>query len=97
MSNFNGRRVFSVAKPRAAAFVMNLDTIQSRIAEETKKAQEATAKHGAASQEAKVLWDVVEELEAEASHMRANTSPVDPLEEYCKESPEADECRTYED
>lgn len=76
---------------------MNLETIQTRIAEETKKAKEATEKHGAESKEAKVLWDVVEELEAEASHMRANTTPTDPLEEYCKEAPEADECRTYED
>lgn len=77
--------------------MMNLETIQSRIAEETQKAKEASAKHGAQSQEAKVAWDVVEELEAEASHMRANVTPTDPLEEYCKETPEADECRTYED
>jgi len=39
--------------------------------------------------------DFVEELEAERSHQKAN-GPVDPLDKFCEESPEADECRTYE-
>lgn len=77
--------------------MMNLETIQTKIQEELKKAQEASNTFGATSQEAKYAWDVVEELEAEASHMKANTQKADPLEEYCKDSPEADECRTYED
>eukprot|EP00741_Cyanophora_paradoxa_P006333 tig00000980_g6140.t1 len=34
-------------------------------------AREATAKFGATSKEARVAWDTVEELEAEASHMRS--------------------------
>lgn len=89
-------RSWSVAKPRAA-FMMNLETIQSRITEEMKKAEEATAKYGKDSQEARVAWDVVEELEAEASHLKSNQTKSDPLEEFCKEAPEADECRVYED
>lgn len=40
--------------------------------------------------------DAVEELEAEASHQK-NAEKKDPLEEYCEDVPEADECRTYED
>lgn len=95
VSSFNGIRVWSVVKPRAAV-MMNLETIQTKIQEETKRAEEASSKYGADSKEARVAWDVVEELEAEASHMRANQSTEDPLEEFCKDSPEADECRTYD-
>lgn len=87
-----------VAVPRArAAVMMNLDTIQTKIQEEVKKAEEATAKFGKGSKEAALAWDVVEELEAEASHIKANQGSNDPLEKYCEESPEADECRVYED
>lgn len=87
--------MWSVAKPRAA-IMMNLETIQTQIQEETKKAEEAAAKFGSDSKEARVAWDVVEELEAEASHMRANQKSSDPLEEFCEGSPEAEECRTYD-
>lgn len=76
---------------------MNLDTIQTKIAEEMKNAQEATAKFGKGSKEAALAWDIVEELEAEASHLKANKGTEDPLEKFCEESPEADECRVYED
>lgn len=89
-------RAWTVAKPRAAV-MMNLETIQSRIQEEMKKAEEAVAQYGKDSKEARVAWDIVEELEAEASHLRGNQTKTDPLEEFCKESPEADECRVYED
>lgn len=75
---------------------MNLDTIQTRIAEEMKNAQEATKKYGKESKEAAMAWDVVEELEAEASHLKANKGTEDPLDKYCQDSPEADECRVYD-
>lgn len=39
--------------------------------------------------------DVVEELEAEASHQKAKPKQ-DPLDQYCEDTPEADECRTYD-
>lgn len=76
---------------------MNLDTIQVKIQEELKKAQDATQQFGKGSKEAALAWDVVEELEAEASHIKANKGSNDPLEKFCEESPEADECRVYED
>jgi len=76
---------------------MNLETIQGKIAEEMQKAQDATSKYGKNSKEAALAWDVVEELEAEASHLKANKGSDDPLEKYCEDSPEADECRVYED
>jgi len=44
-------------------------------------------------------WDNVEELAAEVSHKKAklkdNPSATDPLEQFCDENPEADECRVY--
>lgn len=76
---------------------MNLETIKTKIAEEMKKAQYAQDTYGKASKEAALAWDVVEELEAEASHLKANAPSSDPLEKFCEEAPEADECRVYED
>jgi CP12 domain len=95
-SQFGGARVIAAPQARAV-MTMNLETIQVRIQEEMKKAQEATAKFGKSSKEAAVAWDLVEELEAEASHMKSKQGPVDPLEKYCEDVPEADECRVYED
>ena len=73
-----------------------LESIQTKIAEEMKKAEEVTAKFGKTSKEAALAWDVVEELEARASDIKANAPSNDPLEKYCEETPEADECRTYD-
>lgn len=45
-----------------------------------------------------VAWDEVEELHAEASHQRDKKKTTsDPLEQYCTDNPETDECRVYED
>merc|ERR1712060_607153 len=43
-----------------------------------------------------VAWDNVEEISAEISHKKS-AKKVDPLEDYCDDNPEADECRVYED
>merc|ERR1711959_60164 len=43
-----------------------------------------------------VAWDNVEEISAEISHKKAKAK-VDPLEDFCDDNPEADECRVYED
>jgi hypothetical protein len=42
-------------------------------------------------------WDELEELSAAASHVRDRQKGADPLEEFCKDNPETDECRMYED
>lgn len=73
---------------------IRMDSIQAKIAEEMKKAEEATAKFGKSSKEAAMAWDVVEELEQNASRNKAG--PVDPLDKFCEDVPEADECRTYD-
>ncbi|KAG8081718.1 hypothetical protein GUJ93_ZPchr0014g47602 [Zizania palustris] len=47
--------------------------------------------------ECATAWDKVEELIVAASHVRGRKKDSDPLEEYCKDNPETNECRTYED
>ncbi|DBA87928.1 TPA: CP12 domain [Trebouxia sp. C0004] len=42
-------------------------------------------------------WDEVEELSASAADKKQAKSTSDPLEQYCDDNPEADECRVYED
>ena len=39
----------------------------------------------------------VEEISAAESHKKANEKAVDPLEKFCGDNPDADECRVYED
>lgn len=53
-----------------------------------------TAK-GDDSPECAAAWDVVEELQATASHQQVNAKT--PFQRYCEENPEADECRLYDD
>ncbi|CAF1797809.1 hypothetical protein Bca4012_028315 [Brassica carinata] len=50
------------------------------------------------SGECVAAWDEVEELSAAASHARdkKKAGGSDPLEEYCSDNPETDECRTYD-
>lgn len=46
-------------------------------------------------------WDNVEELSAAAAHKKVafENDPVsnDPLEQFCDDNPDADECRVYDD
>mmetsp|Transcript_7395 Transcript_7395/g.13348 ORF Transcript_7395/g.13348 Transcript_7395/m.13348 type:complete len:114 (-) Transcript_7395:115-456(-) len=85
----------AVAK-RGSVLMMAAPDLQERIKAAMAEAEAASAKFGKSSKEAANAWDTVEELEAEASHQKASTVKKDPLEEYCEDSPEADECRTYD-
>ncbi|CAL9131846.1 unnamed protein product, partial [Musa acuminata var. zebrina] len=70
--------------------------ISEKVAESIKNA-EATCAEDAASGECAAAWDEVEELSAAASHARDKLKVDDPLESFCKDSPDNEECRTYED
>ncbi len=71
----------------------NLDTaIQTAV----ETAREVAAEQGDESPEAAVAWDIVEELQAEASHQRTK-QPQSSLERYCDQFPEAIEARIYDD
>ena len=72
------------------------DKLSDKVAESVKNAEDACSENPA-SGECVAAWDEVEELSAGASHARDKQKSSDALEEYCKDNPEADECRTYED
>lgn len=72
------------------------DSISEKVEKSIKDA-EAACSEDAASGECAAAWDEVEELSAAASHAKDKKKGSDPLEEYCKDNPATDECRTYED
>lgn len=72
------------------------NNIQEQIEKEREQARAVCGLNGATSGECAAAWDVVEELQAEASHQR-HTKPKNSLEQYCENNPDADECRLYED
>ncbi|XP_077240786.1 calvin cycle protein CP12-2, chloroplastic-like [Tasmannia lanceolata] len=69
----------------------------SDIVEESVKKAEELCAGDSESGECAAAWDEVEEVSAAASHARDKQKQSDPLETYCKDNPETDECRTYED
>lgn len=70
--------------------------LSEKVAESIKEAEETCA-GDPASGECVAAWDEVEELSAAASHAKAKKKVSDPLEEFCKDNMETDECRTYDD
>ncbi|KAK8354726.1 hypothetical protein V6Z11_A05G238900 [Gossypium hirsutum] len=51
------------------------------------------------SDECKVAWDEVEEVSQDkaALRLRLEVEKKDPLESFCLENPETEECRVYDD
>lgn len=70
--------------------------LNQRIEQAIAEAREAGTKFGPTSKECIVSWDIVEELQAEAAHQRAEHLNKTAFEEYCEEFPEALEARMYE-
>lgn len=60
------------------------------------QARQICAEQGATSKECAVAWDIVEELQAEAAHQKAEKPPKTAFQEYLEENPEAAEARMYE-
>ncbi|KAF0920024.1 hypothetical protein E2562_032507 [Oryza meyeriana var. granulata] len=97
-----GRVVFPFRRSGFAAVVVRASgpstppDISEKMSESIDKAKEACAEDKA-SGECAAAWDEVEELSAAASHARDKLKEnSDPLENYCKDNPETDECRTYD-
>lgn len=91
VSQLGSRRMQVIRPVRAAP-----DSISDKVEKSIKEAEEACS-GDPASGECVAAWDEVEELSAAASHAREKKKGNDPLENYCKDHPETDECRTYED
>ncbi|KAF8012042.1 hypothetical protein BT93_I0233 [Corymbia citriodora subsp. variegata] len=71
------------------------EQIGEKVAESIKEAEE-TCSENPVSGECAAAWDEVEELSAAASHARDRKKESDPLESFCQDNPETDECRTYD-
>jgi hypothetical protein len=71
--------------------------IEEQIEKELVQAREVCDINGATSGACAAAWDVVEELQAEASHQRQQEPKKNSLQQYCEDNPDALECRLYED
>jgi CBS domain-containing protein len=70
--------------------------LAERIEEAIQEARNICAEKGATSKECAAAWDVVEELQAEAAHQKAERLEKTAFEVYCEENPEAAEARVYD-
>ncbi|KAL8250095.1 hypothetical protein R6Q59_033788 [Mikania micrantha] len=69
------------------------ELIEAKVAEATE-----VCEGNRDSDECKVAWDEVEEVsQAKADLRRKLDENKDPLQSFCEENPETDECRIYED
>ncbi|XP_054808923.1 calvin cycle protein CP12-2, chloroplastic-like [Prosopis cineraria] len=91
LARIGSGRILRSARPVRAA----PESISDKVEESIKNAEEACSGDPAGG-ECAAAWDEVEELSAAASHARDNKKESDPLENYCKDNPETDECRTYD-
>ena len=63
--------------------------LEQEIQKAVEEARTICAQRGHTSKECVVAWDIVEEIQAEAGHQRANKPEKTALEEYLEEYPEA--------
>ncbi|PSB07053.1 hypothetical protein C7B76_28605 [filamentous cyanobacterium CCP2] len=72
--------------------------LEERIQQAIERARTICAEKGATSGECAVAWDEVEELQAEASHQKAEKlyETKTAFEAYCEENPDAFEARVYD-
>ncbi|MBH8573794.1 CBS domain-containing protein [Nostocaceae cyanobacterium CENA369] len=71
--------------------------LETRIQKAIEEARAICTEHGAYSKACANAWDEVEELQAEAAHQKSESmvSAKMSFEEYCKDNPDAPECRNY--
>ncbi|MGD1714846.1 CP12 domain-containing protein [Dapis sp. BLCC M172] len=70
--------------------------LEGRIQEAIEEARKTCAEKGVTSKECAAAWDVVEELQAEAAHQKAERLNKTAFDEYCEEFPDAAEARNYD-
>ncbi|WGV26648.1 CBS domain-containing protein [Halotia branconii] len=70
--------------------------LEERIHKAIAEARAVCTEHGAYSKACATAWDEVEELQAEVAHQKAESmvSAKISFEEYCKDNPDAPECRS---
>lgn len=70
--------------------------LEQQLQDEIKKSRAVCAQKGIRSEECAAAWDVVEELQSEIAHQRAEKIHKTAFEDYCDEYPEALEARMYD-
>ncbi|XP_030440859.2 calvin cycle protein CP12-3, chloroplastic-like [Syzygium oleosum] len=72
--------------------------LREMIEEKVAEAKEACEGEAAASAECRVAWDEVEEVSQAKAHLRLKLEVLhqDPLESFCGDNPETDECHVYD-
>jgi CBS domain-containing protein len=70
--------------------------LEQELQDEIKKARAVCSLKGIRSEECAAAWDVVEELQAEIAHQKAEKLVKTAFEEYCDEFPDALEARVYD-
>lgn len=88
-------RVAGVRAVPRAVIVTRSTPDKAAVETAIKEAEEKCA--SGTSGECAAAWDNVEEISAAISHSKADTKSSDPLEQFCDDNPDADECRVYDD
>ncbi|MFM6311183.1 MAG: CP12 domain-containing protein [Dolichospermum sp.] len=70
--------------------------LEQELQDEIKKARIVCAEKGVNSTECAAAWDVVEEIQAEIAHQRAEKPLKTAFEDYCDQYPELAESRIYD-
>ncbi|GGA54156.1 CP12 domain-containing protein [Okeania sp. KiyG1] len=70
--------------------------LERRIEAAIEEARSICAEKGVTSKECAAAWDVVEELQAEAAHQKAERMEKSAFDLYCEDNPEAAEARSYD-
>ena len=71
--------------------------IEDRVEVAREEARAVCKAKGDTSPECAAAWDAVEELQMAAADQRKKKQAKPSLEQYCKDNPDAEECRIYED
>ncbi|MEM7725798.1 MAG: Calvin cycle protein CP12 [Cyanobacteria bacterium P01_A01_bin.45] len=71
------------------------EALANAISTAVEEARAACSNSGDTSTECAVAWDIVEEMQAESSHRKANIRK-NSLESYCESNPDALECLVYD-
>jgi CBS domain-containing protein len=71
-------------------------TLEEQIEKARLSARQICAERGATSNDCAAAWDIVEELQAELAHQKAQTIEKTYFEQYCEENPSAFEARIYD-
>jgi CBS domain-containing protein len=70
--------------------------LEQEIIKARDEARAICGQKGVSSRECASAWDIVEELQAELAHQKAQKPDISYFEEYCQDNPDALEARIYD-